>query len=590
MADIIEVNGVRYFKLQSEYKGDYTKNCGLLGTEIDENFYFLRGYDIESMSFDEEKNIILKRVNGEELSVNIAEDYSKYSFTFDKDKGVLTVKLPDGTEQILDGFLVDKGNEVATDATIAGTGSAYKPLSISPLEKTGTYAPVQYFSDLTGEGTEMPDGANLGKGYRIVTKEKVSNFGLFYTFDDVKAIQEKLEENKSEWRVPTREDWAGLLNAAEYCDEDRDHDTESINLFTGRHAGARAKSTKLWADAEKEEEGFSTKGEDNLPTDGQLATFRVYPVGDGEGSRGPLTKDPDNHDIEGFGKIATYWSYTEDTKRNDEGSSDIFTRSFVNSSRKVYQRASSSLSRLSLRLVKDFKAGQEFNGRENILGSNIPCTLIANKDTEYKQIWTSVNVGFKGFHGVESDEWIGVDPSESGNKAVYFINEWNGKEWLKKEMNVGDSVVIIDYDNDPTTTGDTQIEWRVVENEDGTLELIDTTELIKKEFGKELTEIKESINSLTERVSEAEESIKENSDNIAKNAEDITKLNTDLTGLSGATEALSATVKEEVARLDGKDIAIPEEGYNFKANEENKLVRENGEEIPFSFDFNFGER
>ena len=36
------VNGVKYFKLVSEFEGDYTKNCGLLGNEIDENFYFLR--------------------------------------------------------------------------------------------------------------------------------------------------------------------------------------------------------------------------------------------------------------------------------------------------------------------------------------------------------------------------------------------------------------------------------------------------------------------------------------------------------------------------------------------------------------------
>ena len=37
------VEGVTYFKLKSEFEGDYTKHCGLLGEEIDENFYFLRG-------------------------------------------------------------------------------------------------------------------------------------------------------------------------------------------------------------------------------------------------------------------------------------------------------------------------------------------------------------------------------------------------------------------------------------------------------------------------------------------------------------------------------------------------------------------
>ena len=47
------VEGVTYFKLKSEFEGDYTKHCGLLGEEIDENFYFLRGYDIESFEFDD---------------------------------------------------------------------------------------------------------------------------------------------------------------------------------------------------------------------------------------------------------------------------------------------------------------------------------------------------------------------------------------------------------------------------------------------------------------------------------------------------------------------------------------------------------
>ena len=32
------VDGVTYFKLKSEFDGDYTKHCGLLGEEIDENF------------------------------------------------------------------------------------------------------------------------------------------------------------------------------------------------------------------------------------------------------------------------------------------------------------------------------------------------------------------------------------------------------------------------------------------------------------------------------------------------------------------------------------------------------------------------
>ena len=44
--------GVVYYKLAPGYPGDETKNCGLVGSEIDNNFFFLRGYDIESVRVD----------------------------------------------------------------------------------------------------------------------------------------------------------------------------------------------------------------------------------------------------------------------------------------------------------------------------------------------------------------------------------------------------------------------------------------------------------------------------------------------------------------------------------------------------------
>ena len=57
------VDGVTYFKLKSEFDGDYTKNCGLLGEEIDENFYFLRGNDIETIYVDNDRNLVIERVD-----------------------------------------------------------------------------------------------------------------------------------------------------------------------------------------------------------------------------------------------------------------------------------------------------------------------------------------------------------------------------------------------------------------------------------------------------------------------------------------------------------------------------------------------
>ena len=50
------LNGIIYYKLDANthgYSGDITKNSGLRGEEIDGNFAFLRGHDIEKIHFDE---------------------------------------------------------------------------------------------------------------------------------------------------------------------------------------------------------------------------------------------------------------------------------------------------------------------------------------------------------------------------------------------------------------------------------------------------------------------------------------------------------------------------------------------------------
>ena len=174
------VDGVTYFKLKSEFDGDYTKNCGLLGEEIDENFYFLRGYDIESVYVDEDRNLVINRVDKdyEPIKVNIGEDLGKDSFKFDKESGTIIVTYPDGTTAKMEGFLVEgKDIRIATDSTIDGDGTIFNPLRISPVDKTGTFAPADEYFDLTNN-REMPAGK--GKGYRIVTKEKIDNFGCLY--------------------------------------------------------------------------------------------------------------------------------------------------------------------------------------------------------------------------------------------------------------------------------------------------------------------------------------------------------------------------------------------------------------------------
>ena len=665
-AVVKEVNGVKYFKLQSKYPGDYTKNCGLLANEIDENFFFLRSYDIQSMKVDEDRNLILTRVDGDKLIVNISEEIGYPTFEFIKEEGKIIVHYPDGTTEEMDGFLIEGQDiKVATDYTIKGDGRKVNPLRISEVERTGTYAPAKRFYDLTQSGNTMPDGDKLGKGYRAVTKEYLTPFGCLYDYFGVEKIQEALNECSSPWRVPSRKDWAALLNAAEYCDEDRNHDTLEINEWTGRHAGARAKSISSWSGCTDLEDGWPVQGIDNLPSTGSFGTFHVIPIGYGEGSRGPIGKDID-FDIEGLRLLSSYWTMSPTNSKLKSAIPNVYTRTFAFDTRKVLQESSKPSSRLSLRLVKDFDF-DSFNEYEEILGHQVPCVLISNPDLNYSEIWTAINIGFTEgqYSGVTSDKWDElVNEEDRKIKEVFYINEWNGIEWVKKPMRPGDSVVILDYDGDPSTSGDTYHEWRVYENEDGTVELIDTAEALKEEFQKEIDELNEKVDELSAKTEEIEENLEDeiaraqsaetvldnkieeeserameaeqhlaeaieeeneralaaeqalnnkiedeteraqSAETVLDNkieeeserameaeqhlAEELDSVSGEVTTLSGAVQDFSAATVDEIARLDGKDIADTGADHSLSVTQGLSLERENGEKVEIDIDTNFG--
>lgn len=564
---VTEINGIKYFKLQSNYPGDYTKNCGLLGTEIDENFYFLRSNDIDNISV---KNgiLTLTRVDGDTLSADIS---MPYTFNFDKKTGKLIITDGNGDVQVLEGFVVE-GNDVrvATDATLNGDGTKGNPLRISELEKTGTYTPANEFLDmavydyfelvceLLDEDTKvyhyekrnknqvpedadvieysekptkdlnfesphwikvrkdinLPDASNLGAGYRIVTRESKDNFGLLYNYDGVKKIQAALDATGSLWRVPTRKDWALMLNAAEYCEEDRNHDTKCVNEWTGKNAGARAKSTTLWRWSNKQEKGLPVDGEDSLPIAG-TNKFTVYPVGYADGSRGADDKD---FDLEAFTKKSSFWSITPENCNGESCSSNIFTRTFAYDTRKVLQESSKPSSRMSIRLVKDFESNQmDVNEIENILGYDMPVVLITNDEIGYSKLWTSINVGFseEQYDGVYSKEWSAATGSERGHEIIYYINEWDGKEWHKKQMSEGDSIVLLDGGKDESGNTIYNHEWRIYSGETEPM-LIDTADALKEEFQKEIDTINdridEEISARTEAIEDLQEQINEEVD------------------------------------------------------------------------------
>ena len=591
---ITEINGIKYFKLQSNYPGDYTKNCGLLGTEIDENFYFLRSNDIDNMSVNN-GILTLTRVDGDTLSADIS---MPYTFNFDEKTGKLIITDGNGDVQVLEGFVVEgKDVRVATDATLNGDGTKGNPLRISELEKTGTYAPANEFLDmavydyfelvceLLDEDTKvyhyekrnknqvpedadvieysekptkglnfesphwikvrkdinLPDASNLGAGYRIVTRESKDNFGLLYNYDGVKKIQAALDATGSLWRVPTRKDWALMLNAAEYCEEDRNHDTKCVNEWTGKNAGARAKATTLWRWSDRQEKGLPVAGEDSLPIAG-TNKFTVYPLGYADGSRGAEDED---FDLEAFAKKSSFWSITPENCNGESCSSNIFTRTFAYDTRKVLQESSKPSSRMSIRLVKDFESDQmDANEIENILGYDMPVVLITNDETGYSKLWTSINVGFseEQYDGVYSKEWSAATGSERGHEIIYYINEWDGKEWHKKQMSEGDSIVLLDGGKDESGNTIYNHEWRIYSGETEPM-LIDTADALKEEFQKEIDAINNRIVEEISARTAADEELQE-------------QINEEVSARTAAIEDLQEQINEEVDRATSAETEL----------------------------------
>ena len=518
------VEGVTYFKLKSEFEGDYTKHCGLLGEEIDENFYFLRGYDIESVEFDDKKNLIIQRVDKDypPIVINMEDSIEHPTFDFDKEKGTITVTYPDGTIKIMDGFFVEgRDVRIATDSTLNGNGTMFNPMRLAEVETTGTFAPADEYFDLTDGNTELK---GKGKGYRVVTREKIDNFGCLYPFSAVKKIQDKLTETTSQWRVPSKKDWDELLNALE-CPEDRNHSANTCT-WLGKFAGVGLKSANLW----KEHSTLPTED----PTNGQdVRGLTVYPLGITP-DRNEILND-NNYDAEGFGQIAGMWTSTV----NDEG--NAYVKMFGYNSAKVDQDTYGEGARMSIRLVKDY-AYDNFNEIETILGFPYPTELVygIHDDLPYVKIWTKINLysDAETLGGIRSDEWSAVTDSDRGVKIIYFINEWDGTEWHKKPMENGDSVVIIDREGKPYH------EWRIIEGE-----LIDTAEALAEEFNRDFADLKEDIAELSATTKElvqfsgwVVETINEFS---AATEEHINRIDATVAEFSAATVA-------EIARLDGK--------------------------------------
>lgn len=369
--------GVKYFQLETGYSGDTIgENRSLRGVDIDNNFYFLRGYDIESIEKQEDNSLVLKRVNGELIPLSALTDFN---FTLDSKNGNLVIDLPNGEQKIIEGFAtLQTGTRVATDATLDGFGTIDRPLRIAGAERTGTLAPVDEFWDITSGDTvtlteETAKANGFSKGYRIVTKENASDFGFLYNWSEIAVIKNNLNSASSAWRVPTKADWDSLLNYVENdieygdydcdnpnphpCGDEGEHSSRELNVKLGEYAGKYLKGDKLW-----------TSGIDKYG-------FSIVPVG--------YIPD-DGGDDDCVGQTAVFWCDEQADSHNE-----MYVKRFEADLDKVKQEGFGPNYRVSLRLVKDAN-GSNCNNSEYIdaLGFSVPTVYINDK------IWTTWNIGY----------------------------------------------------------------------------------------------------------------------------------------------------------------------------------------------------
>ena len=563
---LCDITGIKYFKLQSQIPGDYTKNCGLLGNEIDENFYFLRSMDIKTAyTIDEEgrKILVLERVNcGREIKVDITDDDA---YQFRLEDGYIIITYPDGHEEKIGKFLVEGDNvHIVTDASIQGDGSYGNPIGVDFAYRTGTYAPADFFADLSCEEATLDKLPPIGYGHAVVTKENVSRFGALYTWDQAHKLDEALAKEGRGWRLPTTEDWAKLLNWAETNEDSKTHDTVRSGNF-GCVAGNRLKSKEYWYVAE--------------PATAPVDDFgmAIYPVG--VCPENYNTREPEKFGFTGLYKVASFW-----TSSICDRDGEPYARTFSYGHDDVAQFTENRKRRLSIRLVRNIEDDFDITGYADILGNYIPVTLT----TDGKQLWTTINVSILNYDGFNQkevsipEEWkdINTDKEAVGyyalnettggvlyydfenmldeydlpsyakpeeleeqglifdkredvpepstgfcpdfigvkftihldmlTEAKFFYNAWDGKQWHKKLMREGESVVLLyeDFENlcdtaatPYVTSANTNHEWRVFVNpQTGLDELIDTVEALKREMDKEFKEIHELISGLTENL------------------------------------------------------------------------------------------
>ena len=475
------MNGLYYYKLVSEYPEDVTKNCKLTINEIDHDFKTLKDEDIKSAELDEDaKAVILTRNNGDKLVVDLtpilsgsvydlsveyenpsdsgackgANVYVTYSTLTSGDvKTTVTVPITglvttDNINDVLGGGFLSR---VITDGTLSGEGTVDSPLGISETEKN---RPAIKIIDKT-KGEQLPE--TFTRGTRYVTKEYMSEFGYLYDFYAVQRINEHLMSEGKGWRVPTKADWDCLLNSIEPCDY-RDHNSAICHQILGKYAGKKLKSSCGWkgqddceckitkplhgqycADDDATDEPLNDYDDFDAvdPDDAQPESPVINCSGtDDFGMRIlPTGFNLDGDRLENYfnEKKTIFWTTTH--IYNDLGQ-DVYTKQFNWNTCGVIQEALCPDAWLSIRLVKDYTGSNHFE-TETIDGDNYNTILFPDCGT----VWTASNFASSKSEYRPKKANMGQNPYK---RVVYFINVWNGKEWEKRALKEGETIVIME--------------------------------------------------------------------------------------------------------------------------------------------------
>lgn len=489
--------GLYYYKLQSPYPEDVTKNCKLTINEIDSNFLSLKDEDIKSAVFDKEsKAVILTRNDGDTIAVDLSD--ATYNLNVDKDctdSGVtltITFDGKNGQESFTINNIVTADtfknviennvlSKVITDGTLKGDGTVTAPLGINGTEKTGVLAPVKEVIDLTN-GRKLPTAAK--KGTRYLTIEYINDYGYLYNVAALSKISNAAKADGKGWRVPSKADWDALLNSIEPCSY-ANHETASCHAELGRYAGKYLKSECGWVGQEdcsctstKPMNGCELPSTDNSYVDAGDSTvpsqtidtpkgidkygFGILPSGFAmlDGYNRPTFNE--------YKSTAIFW--TTSHVYGDENQ-DIYVKKFDWNKSGVMQEAQCPTHYLSVRLVKDYDGSNYFD-TEYIDGVAYKTVLMSKS----KQVWLASNYAKKeGFikytEGGEVPEVVDVNNGlVRDNRKVMFINEWNGDYWEKRPMNEGETVIVED---NCSMSGSSEVKTICWSNENGEKECVD---------------------------------------------------------------------------------------------------------------------